>query len=71
MATKGLEHPSMDWGSSNLAEAWKRFKVHCQLMFGGPLKSKSEEEHTNYLLIWIGEKGRDIYNSMTFTSGGD
>jgi len=32
-------------------------------MFGGPYKSKSEEQKCNYLLLWIGETGRDIFNT--------
>ncbi|KAL1276716.1 hypothetical protein QQF64_036339 [Cirrhinus molitorella] len=36
-------------------------------MFKGPLHEKSEEEHCSYLLLWIGERGRDIYNTWTLT----
>ena len=38
-------------------------------MFSGPLKGKTEEENCSYLLLWIGEKGRDVYN--TWTLGAD
>ncbi|KAH3782628.1 hypothetical protein DPMN_160547 [Dreissena polymorpha] len=34
----------MDWGSSNLSEAWLHFKDHEDLIFKGPLKNKSEED---------------------------
>lgn len=34
-----------------------------ELIFKGPLKSKSEEEKVSYLLLWVGEKGRDVYNT--------
>ena len=34
-------------------------------MLSGPLDEKAEEEKCNYLLIWIGEKSRDIYNKWT------
>ena len=34
-------------------------------MFSGPLKLKPEEDKCSYLLIWVGEKGRDVYNTWT------
>jgi hypothetical protein len=30
-------------------------------MFGGPLNKRNEEEKVNYLMLWVAEKGRDIY----------
>ena len=50
--------------------AWKAFRQHCELTFGGPLKRKSEEEKFNYLMIWIGDKDRDIYNTWKLTAEG-
>ena len=32
-------------------------------MFSGPHGEKSEEEKCSYLLIWVGEKGQDVYIS--------
>ncbi|CAC5373520.1 unnamed protein product [Mytilus coruscus] len=32
-------------------------------MFEGPLKAKNEETKCNYLMIWVGNKGRDIYST--------
>lgn len=37
-------------------------------MFNGPLKEKSEEEKCNYLMIWVGEKGRDVYSTWHITN---
>ena len=59
--------PKMDWLSGDLPGAWCLFKQHCQFMFGGPLKGKSEDQLCNYLMIWVGEKGRGIYNTWTLT----
>ena len=53
----------MDWGSGDLPTAWKSFKQHVQFMFDGPLKGKNEETKCNYLMIWVGNKGRDIYST--------
>ena len=32
------------------------------------MKSKSEEHFCNYLMIWVGDKGRDIYNTWTLSA---
>ena len=61
-------HPTIDWSSPNLKAAWKRFKQHCELMFSGPLSGKSEAVKCSYLLIWVGEKGRDIFNTWNLTA---
>ncbi|XP_062603293.1 uncharacterized protein K02A2.6-like [Saccostrea cucullata] len=67
----GIPPPIMDWSSSNLREAWKKFEQHVKLIFAGPLKEKNEEEQVSYLLLWIGEKGRDIYNTFPAFSNDD
>ena len=55
--------PSIDWQSNDLESAWRNFKQHVEFMFSGPLKSKSEEEKCSYLMIWVGDKGRQIYTT--------
>ena len=67
MATNALPNPYMNWDSGNIEENWKKFLQHAKLMFSGPLANKSEEQHVSYFLIWIGEKGRDIYNTWELT----
>lgn len=65
MEAFGVPTPKMDWDSSNLPDAWRCFKQHAELMYTGPLKTKTEEEKCSFLLLWIGDKGRD--NSSTWT----
>lgn len=67
MEAFGVHTPKMDRDSSNLPDAWRRFKQHAQLMFTGPLKINTEEETCSFLLLWIGDKGRDISNTWTLT----
>jgi len=55
----------LHWEAENLPERWKRFRQHVELMFSGPLAAKKEEEKCSYLLIWCGEKGRDIANTSS------
>ncbi len=56
--------PSMNWTSSNLPEAWRKFQEHCDLIFNGPLQEKEESVKITYLLLWMGEQGRDIYGTL-------
>ena len=39
-------------------------------MFQGPIKSANETERCAYVLIWMGETGRDIFTSLN-SSGAD
>ena len=47
MALSGVDVAKMQW----VRENWRRFKQHAELMFSGPLKSRSEAEKCSYLLI--------------------
>lgn len=55
--------PKMDWESGDLVAAWKSFKQHTEFMFRGPLLKKTAEEKCNYLMLWVGDKGRDLYST--------
>lgn len=67
MDAAGVPAPRMDWESQNLPNAWREFKQHVKLLFSEPFRRKEETEKCSYLLLWIGEKGRDIYNTWTLT----
>jgi len=58
----------MNWEASDLESAWKRFVVHVNFVFDGPLKKKTEEEKCAYLMIWVGEKGRTLFETWTLTA---
>ena len=60
--------PQMDWDSEDLVAAWEKFLEHVRFAFSGPLASKSEEEKCSYLMLFVGEKGRDIYKTWTLTA---
>ena len=60
----GVTPPAINWESENLDEEWSKFEEHARLMFLGPLSGKSEKIQCAYLLIWIGEKGRDIFKTF-------
>ncbi|KAK2712700.1 hypothetical protein QYM36_011401, partial [Artemia franciscana] len=56
--------PFINWNQPNLKDAWTRFSKHVELMFSGPLNGKSNTVKCSYLLIWVGEKGRDIFSTF-------
>ena len=64
MDLHGVPTPVMDWRSNNLPESWKKFQEHCELIFKGPLEGKEESVQITYLLLWMGEKGRDLYKTL-------
>ena len=57
------QNPSINWDSKNLRDEWRNFEQHARLMFKGPLKKTSEEEKASYVLLWVGQRGREIFNS--------
>ena len=59
---------SMDWNSVSLLETFKKFNQHAELIFAGALKDKTAEIHVIYLLLWVGRKGGEIYNTLTLTN---
>jgi hypothetical protein len=61
-------NPRMDWETRDLPNAFKKFKEHCDFMFGGPLEKKTEEARCNYLMLWVVEKGRQLFSTWTVTA---
>jgi hypothetical protein len=60
--------PCMSWDAVNLSEAWKKFEQHARLVFAGPLSEKEEEVQCKYLLLWVGDRGREIYNTWNLSA---
>ena len=71
MDLSGIPPPVMNWDASNLPEEWQKFKLHVELIFSGPLNNKTEEERVSYLLLWIGQPGREIYKTWSDISADD
>ena len=69
MDLRDIPAPVMNWEATNLPEAWKNFHQHVDLIFRGPLKAKTEEEKVSYLLLWVGEKGLDVFNTWSPITG--
>lgn len=63
----GFRPNNMDFQNGNISENWRRWKQNMKLVLAGPLHDKTEEVKVNYMLIYIGQAGRDIYNTWTLT----
>ena len=64
--------PSMDWSSpGDIHKRFKLFKQKCELIFDGPLSDTEEAKKVRMLLLWVGDKGLEIYNTATFNNEED
>ena len=59
----GLPTPTMDWSATDAVRALSKFKEMCTLIFNGPLADICEERQVNFLLLWVGEEGRELATS--------
>ena len=60
----GIKPPQMECNDSDLPTAFKSFKQYCQLIFDGPLNTKEDKVKATYILLWIGEEGRNIPGTL-------
>ena len=62
--------PEMDFSTTdgaNVSEKWQKWKQTMELYLKLAMSKKSEKEKCDTFLYIIGQAGRDIYNTMTFT----
>ena len=58
--------PKMNWQAPDLDREFARFTDHCNYTFGGPLSGKTELQKVNYLMTFIGDRGRELFSTFTF-----
>ena len=62
----------MEWTTpGDIHKSLKLFKQKCELIFEGPLNKVEEAKKVRLLLLWIGDKGLEIYNTSTWANGDD
>ena len=62
--------PELDFsitGGTTLPERWRQWKQTMKLYIKLTMTGKSEKEKCSAFLYTIGQAGRDIYNTMTFS----
>ena len=67
MDLTGIPIPRMNWDSANFLEEFKKFRQHVELILKGALAEKEESVKVTYVLLWVGEKGREIFNTLPLT----
>ena len=50
---------SIDWSATNLPEALGKFGRTCEYIFDGLLADRDEAFKAQYLMLWVGDDGRD------------
>jgi hypothetical protein len=65
----GYDKPRINWEANDLPKEFKEFIQHCTFVFNGPLDTKTEKQKVNYLLTYVGKKGREIYQTFEFDAG--
>ena len=58
------DKPKMNWAAADLPREWQRFVNHCDFTFKGPLSGKTEVVKVNYLMGFIGDHGREVYETF-------
>ena len=61
----------MNWQAAYLDKEWRRFKQHCEFTFKGPLATNPGSQKVNYLMTYIGDTGREIYDTFIWTPATD
>ena len=61
-----FEHPTIDWGASDLYKEFTRFKDHVGFVFDGPLSDLTPKKRAGWLGTWIGQAGREIHRTFTW-----
>lgn len=64
--------PSIDWTTSG--DVYKRFKFFrqkCEFIFEGPLDGVDQKKQVRHLLLWVGDRGLEIYNTTTWADAED
>ena len=60
----GITPPSMNLSSSDLPTAFRKFKQYCELIFTSPLAGKTNTQKVTYILLWVGQEGLKMYNTL-------
>ena len=55
----------LDFSAENIRDAYLKFEEHWNLFEKTELRTRSEENKCSYFLLCIGEKGREIYKTLS------
>ena len=49
--------------ATDLPTEFRSFRQYCELIFSGPFAEKGQSERVTYILLWVGQEGRRMYNT--------
>ena len=58
-----IEPPRMNWLATDLPREFRSFRQYCELIFSGAFAEKGQSERVTYILLWVGQEGRRMYNT--------
>ena len=66
--TVSFQPPTIDWDSPDVNQSFKRFKRYAELILKTPaFATKSDADKANFILIWLGPSGVEIFDNLTMT----
>lgn len=58
--------PSMDWTpTGDIHKRFSFFKQKCKLIFDGPLKDQNQAYKVRMILLWAGDRGLDMLQTIS------
>ena len=64
----GVKPPSFSWDEPDLPHAFKRFKRYCEILLKtSTYAEKPGDQLVNYILLWLGPQGLEIFDSWTMS----
>ena len=65
----GISPPTFNWNDPNAPQSFKSFRRYCELILKTPTYvTKTPEDRVNYILLWLGPQGVQVFDSWTITA---
>ena len=65
----GVNPPKFDWAADDPASTFRKFKRYCEILLSTPtFESKQGADKVNYILLWLGPQGVEIFDSWNLTA---
>ncbi|CAC5389962.1 unnamed protein product [Mytilus coruscus] len=61
-----FDHPSLNWGAPDVFQEFQRFKQHVEFTFKGTLVKAEHADRADWLGLWIGQQGREVYKTFVW-----
>ena len=69
MASGSTKFPEMKWDSQDVYRDLCRFRQKCEFVFDTSVSKATKSQQVKYVLLWMGDRGLDIYESWNMPKG--